>query len=91
LSSNIERYLVENPNMKPAELDDLILSIASTHWQKVAMIISKVTRDDRFSCENSDDEFDSVAARITYLVAEGRLESQGDISQWRFSEVRRGS
>lgn len=77
--------------MTPAELDDLVLSIALTQWQKVAMILSKVTRDDRFSCENSDDEFDSVAARIAYLVAQGRLESQGDISQWRFSEVRRGN
>ncbi len=55
------------------------------------MILSKVTRDHWFSCENSDDEFDSVAARIAYLVAQGRLESQGDISQWRFSEVRRGN
>ncbi len=72
LSCNFEIYLVEYPNMTAAELDDLVLSIALTQWQKVAMIISKVPRDDRFSCENSDDEFVSVASRITYLVEEGR-------------------
>jgi hypothetical protein len=75
-------------DMTSSELDNLILSIALPYWQKVAMIIGKVTRDERFLLDNSDEEFNVVADRIAQLVAEGRLESQGDISQWRFSEVR---
>jgi hypothetical protein len=74
--------------MTSNELDELILSVALPYWQKLAMIIAKVTRDERFSMDDSDEEFDFVANRIAHLVADGRLESQGDISLWRFSEVR---
>jgi Protein of unknown function len=74
--------------MTSTELDDLILSIALPYWQKVAMIIGKVARDEQFSLDNSDEEFNIIANRIAQLVEKGRLESQGDISQWRFSEIR---
>lgn len=74
--------------MNATELDNLILSFALSHWQKVAMIIAKVTSDEKFSFENRDEEFNFVASGISRLVENGQLESQGDISQWRFSEVR---
>jgi hypothetical protein len=31
---------------------------------------------------------DTIAARIVVLVEARKLESQGDLSKWRFSEVR---
>jgi hypothetical protein len=74
--------------MKTTELDSLIMYFASSHWQKVAMIIGQVARDEKFSCENQDEDFNFVAAGISRLVANGELECQGDISQWRSSEVR---
>jgi Protein of unknown function len=74
--------------MNTTELDDLILSFALPYWQKVAMIIVKVTRSEKFSFESRDEEFNFVAIGISRLVENGQLESQGDISQWRFSEVR---
>lgn len=74
--------------MKTTELDGLIMYFASSHWQKVAMIIGQVARDERFSCKTQNEDFNFVAAGISRLVANGELECQGNISQWRFSEVR---
>ena len=72
--------------MTSKELDDLILSTATPRWQKVAMIIALVARDHRYSC--NDDDLAPIAERIRHLVAQGRLAAQGDISNWRHSEVR---
>ena len=72
--------------MTSAELEDLILSTASPHWQKVAMIIALVARDQRYS--GNDDDLAPIAERIGHLVARGRLAAQGDVSNWRHSEVR---
>jgi hypothetical protein len=77
--------------MTNTELDSLIMSLALPYWQKVAMIISKVTRDEKFSFNDRDEEFNFVATGIARLVANGQLESQGDISSWRFSEIRLGN
>lgn len=64
--------------------DALILSSASERWQKVAKIITVVA--DRL---DDGTNLDTIAARIRALADEGRLEAKGDLSQWRFSEVRR--
>jgi hypothetical protein len=77
--------------MNASDLDNLILSIAASHWQKVAMLIFKVTQADSFSAIESDDEFEVVASRIKQLVADGKLAAEGDLSQWRNSEVRLNS
>ena len=68
------------------ELDNLILSAAKTHWQKTAMIISKIVQ--RSEDNHCDVSYEKVAERIEHLVSENRLVSQGDLSCWRFSEVR---
>lgn len=41
-------------------------------------------------CTGRDDEdfADAVVARLVELVERGRLEARGDLSNWRFSEVR---
>jgi hypothetical protein len=65
-------------------LDSLILSSASERWQKVARIIALVS--DR---AGDGTNFDAIAERIRALVNEDQLEAKGDVSRWRFSEVRR--
>ena len=65
-------------------MDVMILSSASDRWQKVARIVALVS-------DRMDDgtKFETIAARILALVAEGKLEAKGDLSRWRFSEVRK--
>jgi hypothetical protein len=69
-----------------AHVDELILSLITPNWQKVAMVIAKALRlsEDR-RIEISDH---ALAARIDALCTEGRIESQGNLSNWRHSEVR---
>lgn len=68
------------------ELDALILSLAKTRWQKVAMIVGKAYEQPQVG--DVDDPAGKVAERIEHLVKAGRLESQGDLSRWRHSEIR---
>lgn len=63
--------------------DDLIFSETCEHWLKVARIIGRVS--DRVP---NGPHFEEIAARIQTLVNEGKLEAQGDLSRWRYSEVR---
>ena len=67
-------------------VDEAIVSLAKRRWQKTAMIIANVL--DRLEVEKLDVHGHKVAERIEYLVKEGRLEAQGDLSRWRHSEVR---
>jgi Protein of unknown function len=64
--------------------NDLIFLETCEHWLKVARIIGRVS--DRVP---NGPHFEQVAARIRALVNEGELEAKGDLSQWRFSEIRR--
>lgn len=63
--------------------DDLIFSEARESWLKVARIIGRVS--DRVP---NGPHFEEVAARIQALVDQGKLEAKGDLSRWRYSEVR---
>jgi hypothetical protein len=63
--------------------DAMILSAASERWQKVARIIAVVSER-----AANGKHFDAIATRIRALVDEGKLEAKGDLSRWRFSEVR---
>lgn len=64
-------------------LDSLILACSSERWQKVARIIAQVA--DRATAGGN---FEMIASRIRTLVEDGKLEAKGDLSQWRYSEVR---
>jgi hypothetical protein len=74
--------------VKPSEakLDQTILSVSLASWQKVAMILGKSFR--QLEDEGVRTRFEDLAARLEALVSVGRLESQGDLSEWRHSEVR---
>jgi hypothetical protein len=72
--------------METTKLDEMILATAKPHWQKVAMIIAKLLGKPEFSLFENPDEF--IAERIYYLVQVEKLESRGNINNWRRSEVR---
>lgn len=81
--------IVDLSNLGTMSMDDridaIVLSRAQPNWRKVAMIVSLTVR----RAGRDDEGFaDAVAARIVTLVESGRLEAQGDLSNWRFSEVR---
>jgi hypothetical protein len=69
-----------------AHLDQLILSVAKSKWQKVAMVIIKAHKiAERTDFKTSDG---ALASRISAMCTDGRLELQGNLSRWRHSEVR---
>jgi hypothetical protein len=68
------------------EIDALIFSFAKPNWQKVAKILALTA--DKLGVETSDDNCQPIADRIEALVKDGRLEAQGDLKRWRFSEIR---
>jgi len=72
------------------EIDRLILLVAKDQWRKVAMIISQVLRASEHEADNTslDVLADAIADRVQHLAVEGKLQSQGDLSRWRHSEVR---
>jgi hypothetical protein len=73
-------------------IDRAILSVVSTAeggWRKVAMVISRVADGMSGNLPEGDDGYNLVAQRIEALVSDGRLLAQGNIKNWRFSEVRR--
>jgi hypothetical protein len=69
-------------HLSDEELDVLLLAQAKTNWQKVAMIIASALRP----YETFDE--DRVTERIVALAIAGKLESTGDVRNWRHSEVR---
>jgi len=78
--------------MSDHAIDEAILSLLSAvngHWKKVAMVISRVADEMGDDLPEGDDGYQLVARRIEALVSEGRLAVQGNIKNWRLSEVRR--
>ena len=67
-------------------IDQALLNSAGTRAQKVAMIIAKAQRvlQPKYPALS----FDEVAERLYALVHANRLESAGDITDWRHSEVK---
>jgi hypothetical protein len=64
------------------------LSAADGQWKKVAMVIARVAETMGKDLPEGDDGYQLVARRVEVLVNEGRLVAQGNIQNWRFSEVR---
>jgi hypothetical protein len=71
-----------------SEIDSAVLAVALPRWQKVAMVISKTSERLGSFDTDGDEQHRSYAERIEVLVRAGRLVAQGDITKWRFSEVR---
>jgi len=74
--------------MNASQIDSVILSIVGDHWTKVAMVIARVGDAIRRELPPGDESCEAISRRIEALVQDGRLAAQGDIKNWRFSEVR---
>jgi hypothetical protein len=77
--------------MSDQAIDERIVSMLSTvngRWRKVAMVVGKVAEAMGNDLPVGDEGYQQVARRIEVLVGEGRLVAQGDLKNWRFSEVR---
>jgi hypothetical protein len=74
--------------MSTSQIDTIILSVVGAKWKKVAMVIAKVA--DAMGKEAADgDRPQIIAERIETLARDGKLQVQGNIRNWRSSEVRR--
>lgn len=67
-------------------IDQALLSNATNRWRKVAMVVGLTMSNYPNPRPGIPDLF--YAERVRQLVARGRLESQGNLSYMRFSEVR---
>jgi hypothetical protein len=77
--------------MSGSRIDEIILSAVGARWTKVAMLIAKVAPSLNGGLPYTDEDCQIISKRIEGLVRRGRLEAQGDIKLWRFSEVRRAA
>jgi hypothetical protein len=75
-------------HMNTSEIDSLILSAVGQHWTKIAMVIARVAETVSHHLPPGDEGYEVISRRIEALVHDGRLLSQGDTKNWRFSEVR---
>jgi Protein of unknown function len=73
-----------------SEIDQLLLSFCKTDWQKVAKVIGNTLRRLELCGFQFNDGAlaDAIDARMDALVGSGRLQAQGNIKNWRYSEVR---
>jgi hypothetical protein len=69
-----------------SDLDKLIFATLKENWRKVALIVGNVLQACKTRSIPLSDEV--ITARIRELAEAGRIESQGDLTKWRFSEVR---
>jgi hypothetical protein len=77
--------------MSDQAIDEAILSVLSAaggRWRKVSMVITKVANRMGNDLPEGEGSYKQIGRRIEVLVSEGRLVAQGDIKNWRFSEVR---
>ncbi len=75
--------------MRYAEIDDAILTNVDDSWKKMAMVIVKVATSHNAELPDDEEEFELIAKHIEALVNEGQLVAQGNVKNWRSSEVRR--
>ncbi len=69
------------------DIDEVIIAAAGDRWTKVAMVIARAADEVRGDLPPSE-RCDLIWQHIQALVANGRLAAQGDIKNWRRSEVR---
>ena len=73
-------------SVSESDLDTIIFAALDMRWQKTAMVIAKALQ----RCEELEMPINAeiFGVRIQALAEAGRLESDGDVRVWRFSEVR---
>ena len=79
----------EFPSLANTRIDDAILANVGTNGRKVAMVIALASQDCADALPDEVDEFEYIASRMEALIDEGRLVADGNVENWRHSEVRR--
>ncbi len=74
--------------MNEHQIDTAILAAARPAWRKVAMVLIKACDAVGDSLPAGEQGLNIVAKRIEALVSKGYLVAQGNIQNWRHSEVR---
>ena len=67
-------------------IDEAVLSCILPQWRKLAMIVTRV--EDKLKAQYPQFSRGFYAERIRFLADSGMIESQGNLSYMRFSEVR---
>jgi hypothetical protein len=70
------------------ELDAALLACIPTRWGKVAMVLGQAAKQPGLFARREEEDYDLLAERLELLVASGLVLAQGDLKQWRASEVR---
>jgi hypothetical protein len=86
LSHEEEARVVRLTDAELREIDEALLAEAALHWRKVARVVSFAMSHQRTRVDSIPESF--YAQRVRKLVADGLLESQGNLDYMRFSEVR---
>jgi hypothetical protein len=76
-------------SLRDLKIDEVILCVAEATWRKVASVIIRVADTMGSDLPEGDAGHDLIASRIEILVRDGHLLAQGDIKNWRYSEVRK--
>lgn len=69
-----------------SNIDATIMQMVMERWQKTAMVIAKA--EEALRNDGKHVSWDNIAERLEVLDSRGDIESQGDLSLWRHSEVR---
>jgi len=75
--------------MTVQRIDDAVLAAVGERWTKVAMVIAKVEKAMSSELPSGDERLRVISDRIESLVGSGSLAYQGNVRNWRFSEIRR--
>jgi hypothetical protein len=67
-------------------IDERILSFVRPQWRKAAFVLTKVIHEFDASGISISDE--RLEKRLRVLIKLKQIEPAGDVSRWRFSEVR---
>jgi Protein of unknown function len=67
-------------------IDERILFFVGPQWRKVAFVLAKVIHE--FKAKKTSISEERLEKRLRVLIRSQQIESAGDISRWRFSEVR---
>lgn len=77
---------LEMSGISANQLDKMILSHVSLNWKKTAFILAKTLH--AFEDQGTEISENEIFARIQSLHLAGKLAAQGNLSDWRHSEVK---
>ena len=67
-------------------IDERILFFARPQWRKVAFVLTKVIHE--FDAKGITISEERLEKRLRALIKLKQIEPTGDVSRWRFSEIR---